>query len=97
MKLGLTAWAAVGFAALLKPVVDISPYVMCLFFGVIAQELGFVEQRPLNLSGSFGFLITGLMAFVFAGLARATPSMLAEIALPLVGIIVLGVSVHASW
>ena len=91
-KLGLTAWAAISFAALIKPVIDMSPFVMCLFFGVIAQELGFVEQRPLNLSGSFGFLITVLMAFVFAGLARATPSMLAEIALPLIGIIILGVS-----
>ena len=91
-KLGLTAWAAVSFAGFIKPFVDISPFVMCLFFGVISQELGFVEQKPLNLSGSFGFLITGLMAFVFAGLARATPSMLAEIAIPLLGIIVLGVS-----
>ncbi|PAB59615.1 hypothetical protein [Anaeromicrobium sediminis] len=91
-KLGITAWAAVGFANLIKPVVNISPFVMCLFFGVIAQELGFVEQRPLNLSSSFGFLITGLMAFVFAGLAKATPAMLATIALPLAGIIVLGVS-----
>ncbi|MCK5763277.1 MAG: hypothetical protein KAH05_04080, partial [Clostridiales bacterium] len=91
-KLGLTAWAAISFAGLIDPVVSISPFVMCLFFGVIAQELGFVEQRPLILSGSFGFLITGLMAFVFAGLARATPSMLAEIAIPLIGIITLGVS-----
>lgn len=91
-KLGLAAWAAVSFAEFIKPFVDISPFVMCLFFGVIAQELGFVEQKPLNLSGSFGFLITGLMAFVFAGLARATPSMLAEIAVPLLGIIILGVS-----
>ncbi|SHK44316.1 hypothetical protein [Paramaledivibacter caminithermalis] len=90
-KLGITAWAAVGFANLIKPVVDISPFVMCLFFGVIAQELGFVEQRPLNLSSSFGFLITGLMAFIFAGLAKATPSMLAKIAIPLAGIIVIGV------
>jgi hypothetical protein len=70
----------------------ISPFVWCLIFGVIAQELGFVEQRPLNISGSFGFLITILMAFVFAGLARATPNMLVELALPLVGIIVLGVT-----
>lgn len=91
-KLGLTAWAAISFAGLIDPVISISPFVVCLFFGVIAQELGFVEQRPLILSGSFGFLITGLMAFVFAGLARATPSMLAEIAIPLIGIITLGVS-----
>ncbi|MCT4564410.1 MAG: hypothetical protein N4A68_08845 [Maledivibacter sp.] len=91
-KLGITALAAVQFANLIKPVLDISPFVMCLFFGVIAQELGFVEQRPLNLSNSFGFLITGLMAFIFAGLAKATPSMLSKIALPLAGIIILGVS-----
>ncbi|WP_432662916.1 hypothetical protein R9X47_20305 [Wukongibacter baidiensis] len=90
-KLGITAWVAVSFANLIKPMVNISPFVMCLFFGVIAQELGFVEQRPLNLSSSFGFLITGLMAFVFAGLAKATPAMLGKIALPLAGIILLGV------
>lgn len=91
-KLGLTAWLAVSFAGLIKPYFDISPFVMCLFFGIFSQELGFVEARPLNQSGSFGFLITGLMAFVFAGLARATPSMLMDIAIPLAGIILLGVT-----
>lgn len=91
-KLGLTAWAAVASAGVLAPIVEISPFVLCLLFGVVAQEIGFVEQRPLNLSGSFGFLITGLMAFVFAGLARATPEMLLEIAGPLLGVIVLGVT-----
>jgi hypothetical protein len=91
-KLGLTAWAAVAVGGALEPMLGISPFVWCLIFGVIAQELGFVEQRPLNISGSFGFLITILMAFVFAGLARATPNMLVELALPLVGIIVLGVT-----
>lgn len=91
-KLGLTAWAAVSFSGVVEPYLGISAFVWCLFFGVIAQELGFVEQRPLNLSGSFGFLITILMAFVFAGLSRATPEMLVEIAVPLATIIVLGVS-----
>lgn len=91
-KLGLTAWAAVATAGLLTPIIEISPFVLCLIFGVIAQEIGFVEARPLNLSGSFGFLITGLMAFVFAGLARATPEMLVEIAGPLLGVIAIGVT-----
>jgi hypothetical protein len=90
-KLGLTAWAAVAIGGALEPFIGISPFVWCLFFGVIAQELGFVEQRPLNLSGSFGFLITVLMAFVFAGLSRATPAMLMELAIPLIGIIFIGV------
>lgn len=91
-RLGLVAWAAVAFAGVLKPIIDISPFVLCLIFGVIAQEIGFVEQKPLNTSGSFGFLITVLMAYVFAGLGRATPAMLLEIVVPLAGIIVLGVS-----
>lgn len=91
-KLGLTAWAAVLFSGVVEPYLGISAFVWCLFFGVIAQELGFVEKKPLNLSGSFGFLITILMAFVFAGLSRATPEMLVEIAIPLASIIVLGVS-----
>ncbi len=91
-KLGLTAWAAVTLANFIKPFIDISPFILCLIFGIIAREIGFVEEKPLNKSGSFGILLTGLMAFVFAGLAKATPSMLAEIAIPLAGIIILGVS-----
>ncbi|HZH93162.1 MAG TPA: hypothetical protein VFD79_03590 [Tissierellaceae bacterium] len=91
-RLGLTAWAAVGFAGLIAPIINISAFVMCLLFGVIAQEIGFVDQKPLNTSSSFGFLITVLMSYVFAGLARATPAMLMEIVVPLMGIIILGVS-----
>lgn len=90
LKLGIVAWLSVGFAALIQD--TISKYVDCLIFGVIAAEVGFVERKPLNLSGSFGFLITGLMAFVFAGLAKATPQMLIELVGPLAGIIVLGVT-----
>ena len=89
LKLGIVAWASVAFAAATNEVV--SKYVICLIFGVIAAEIGFVERKPLNLSNSFGFLITALMAFVFAGLAKATPAMLLQIVGPLVGIIVLGV------
>lgn len=90
LRLGLVAWAAVSFAAALNGV--ISQWVVCLFFGVIAAEIGFVDRKPLNLSSSFGFFITALMAFVFAGLARATPEMVGRMAGPLVGIIVLGVA-----
>ena len=88
-KLGLVAWAGVAFAGAIHGV--ISKYVICLMFGVIASEIGFLERKPLNLSGSFGFFITGLMAFIFTGLAKATPEMLGQIVVPLAGIIVLGV------
>lgn len=89
MRLALVAWAAVTFATLTKNVV--SPYVICLLFGVIAAELGIVDRKPLNLSGAFGWLITLLMAFVFAGLSRATPALVAKVAIPLVSIIAIGV------
>ena len=52
LKLGIVAWASIGFAGLIQEVV--SRYVVCLIFGVIAAEIGFVERKPLNLSGSFG-------------------------------------------
>lgn len=88
-KLGLVAWAAVSFAAVTNEVV--SKYVVCLLFGVIASEIGFLERKPLNLSGSFGWLMTSLMAYIFAQLAKATPEMLLQIVVPLVGIIIIGV------
>ena len=89
-KLGLVAWAAVSFAAATNEV--ISRYVVCLIFGVIASEIGFLERKPLNESNSFGWLMTSLMAYVFAQLAKATPAMLVEIFVPLLGIIVIGVA-----
>lgn len=91
LKLGLVALLAFYTATWLKPLVDISAFVYCLIYGVIFQEIGFLEQKPLNKSESFGFLITALMAFVFGGLNKATPAMLAEVALPLIGIIIVGV------
>ncbi|OFI05456.1 hypothetical protein CLOACE_16850 [Clostridium acetireducens DSM 10703] len=89
-KLGLVAWAAVGCESVINGA--ISKYVLCLIFGVIASEIGFLERKPLNLSGSFGFLMTALMAFIFASLSKATPQMIVKIAGPLFGIILFGVT-----
>lgn len=69
----------------------ISKYVIALVLGAIASEIGLIDRKPLVKSGSFGILITSLMAFVMAGLAKATPDTLAEMAMPLIGIIVFGV------
>ncbi|WP_053955490.1 hypothetical protein [Inediibacterium massiliense] len=94
LKLGIVAWAAVGFSAWFQETTGftfLSQYVVCLIFGVIFSEIGLLERKPLNLSGSFGFFMTGLMAFIFTGLAKATPNMLGQIAGPLMGIIILGV------
>ncbi|MBO0421950.1 hypothetical protein BCR22_01725 [Enterococcus plantarum] len=73
------------------PFVTISPFVLCLFLGVVASTLGFLEKQPLKKANSFGFAILGLMLFIFDGLKKATPEMLEELLLPMVGIIVIGV------
>ena len=69
----------------------VSQYVVALLLGILFAEIGFIERRPLVISQSFGLFMTMLMAFIFNGLAQATPELISVIALPLVGIIVIGV------
>ncbi|WP_027625165.1 membrane protein [Clostridium lundense] len=87
LKLGFVGW----IASKVGPIVHINDFVLCLILGVIACEIGFLEEKALNKANSFGFLMTVLMAFIFANLSQATPSMLKQIAIPLFGIIILGV------
>lgn len=87
LKLGLVGW----LASIIGPVVHINDFVVCLILGVLFCEIGFLEEKALNKANAFGFLMTVLMAFIFANLSQATPTMLKEIAIPLFGIIILGV------
>ncbi|MFV0480507.1 MAG: hypothetical protein ACK5LP_00835 [Campylobacteraceae bacterium] len=75
----------------LKPIVAISPFVLCLLFGVIAASVGFLERHPLKKANGFGFAVMGLMLFVFNSLSRATPEMLINLIVPLVVLIVMAV------
>jgi len=88
LKLGFVAW----LAATAAPFIHLNQFVVCLIFGVIGREIGFLEEKALVKANSFGLLMTILMAFIFAGLSKATPQMLSEIALPLFGIIIIGVA-----
>lgn len=87
LKLGIVAW----LATLAAPVIHINEFVVCLIFGVIGREIGFLEEQALVKANAFGWLMTGLMAFIFANLAQATPGMLADIVLPLFGLIIIGI------
>lgn len=87
LKLGIVAW----LASLVAPIIHINEFVVCLVFGVIGCELGFLEEKALNKANAFGWLMTVLMAYIFASLSEATPAMLSEILVPLIGIIILGV------
>ena len=50
------------------------------------------HKKALVKANAFGLLMTILMGYIFAGLSQATPAMLGELALPLVGIIIIGVA-----
>ncbi|MFK9093923.1 hypothetical protein [Bacillus salipaludis] len=90
-RLALVAFMAYLVSTLLAPVVSVSPFVLCLLFGIIAKSIGFLETHALQKANAFGFALMGLMLFVFDGLKQATPSMMLEIIYPLVGTIVIGV------
>jgi hypothetical protein len=91
LRLALVAYLAYLTSTLVAPIVTISPFVLCLLFGVIATSAGFLEKQVLQKANGFGFAIMALMLFIFDGLKQATPSMMLEIIYPLVGTIVLGV------
>lgn len=94
-RLALVAWLADVFTKLVNTHIFkasfLSPFVTCLIFGVIAAEIGIVDRQPLNKANTFGWMMTVLMAFIFEGLNKATPDMLKQVAIPLLGIIVIGV------
>lgn len=96
--------AAVGYLAYLvsswaAPYVSISPFVLCLLFGVIASSMGFLERQPLQKANGFGFAIMALMLFIFDTLNHATPDMLLRLVYPMVVLIVAAVvgMYLASW
>ena len=90
-RLGVVAFLAYGASVLAEPFVTISPYVLCLLFGILATSAGFLERQVLEKGNGFGFAMLGLILFVLDGLKKATPEMMMEILYPLVGCIVLGV------
>ncbi|XKM14288.1 hypothetical protein RCS94_03730 [Orbaceae bacterium ac157xtp] len=84
--------SCVGFLAyltsdLLSPIIQINALVLCLFFGVVAKSIGFLETHPLKRANGFGFAVMGLMLFVFDSLNHATPQMLLGLVVPLIVLI----------
>lgn len=89
-RLALVGYAAYLASTLAAPIVEISPYVLCLLFGVLARSAGFLERHPLQKANGFGFAIMALLLFIFDGLKTATPQMMLEILYPLIGCIIIG-------
>lgn len=68
----------------------INPNVVCLVFGVVAHQLGFLEDNALNRAGVFNWLMYGLLAYVFAQLSVTTPSIMGNIIMQIIVLIFLG-------
>ena len=85
----IVAMLAIWVANLLNGAIN--QYVICLIFGVIFCELGFLEESALVQAGVFQWLITGLLAYVFSGLADVTPQVLMDMIVPIVVLIILGI------
>ncbi|MFC0270842.1 hypothetical protein ACFFIX_05190 [Metabacillus herbersteinensis] len=90
-RLAFVGYLAYLVSTLLAPIVTVSPFVLCLLFGVISTSIGFLEKQVLQKANGFGFALMALMLFIFDGMKQATPSMMLEILYPLVGCIVLAV------
>lgn len=91
-RLAFVAFLAYQVSALAAPVVSISPFVLCLLFGVIASSAGFLERQVLQRANGFGIALMVLMLFIFDGLKQATPGMMIQILYPLIGTIILAVA-----
>ncbi|MCZ2259192.1 hypothetical protein [Sporosarcina sp. G11-34] len=90
-RLAFVGYLAYLTSTWLAPIVTVSPYVLCLLFGIIGASVGFLERQVLEKANGFGMAILVLMLFVFDGLKVATPSMMLEIIYPLIVCIMLGV------
>ncbi|MBY0121840.1 hypothetical protein [Bacillus sp. S/N-304-OC-R1] len=90
-RLAVVGLIAYYVSTLLAPIASISPFVLCLVFGVIGRSIGFLEKQTLQKANGFGLGIMILMLFIFDGLKIATPGMMLEILYPLIGCIILAV------
>ncbi|BDR59812.1 hypothetical protein [Lactobacillus xylocopicola] len=91
-KVALIALLSNGFSFLLKNYahIDLNSNVVCLIFGVLAHQFGFLESDVLNKAGVFNWLMYGLMAYIFAQLSITTPQQMGTIIGQILVLIVLG-------
>lgn len=89
VKLAVVAFLAVKVSDLTNGAVN--SLIVCLIFGIIAREIGFVDEDSLTTANSQGFIMLCVMAVIFGNLSTATPQMLKSLIVPLIGCLLLGV------
>lgn len=99
VRLAVISYLAYLASTITAPYVSISPFVLCLLFGVIAASVGFLERHSLQKANGFGFAVMVLMLFIFDTLNKATPDMLLRLLFPmvvLIGVAIVGMFI-TSW
>lgn len=66
--------------------------VICLILGVIAREIGFLDEGSLTKANGFTFVIGAVLTNVFASLANTTPSSIVSMIRPLLVVVVVGLA-----
>lgn len=89
MKLGFVALLAALFAKYTGGVINMA--VVDLVFGVIAHQIGFLEDNALNKAGVFPWLMYGLLAYVFGQLNVVDPANFLTILIQIAVLLILGV------
>ncbi|MDF7639328.1 hypothetical protein PT285_07935 [Lactobacillus sp. ESL0791] len=87
-KVALVALAAEGFSALLHNAINSS--IMCLIFGVIFHQLGFLEDHALEKAGIYNWIMYGIITYCFAQLSLVSPAQLGPLVVRILTLIVLG-------
>ena len=64
-RLAFVGFLAYLISTLLAPIVTVSPYVLCLLFGIIATSIGFLERQVLQKANGFGLAMHGTYAVRF--------------------------------
>lgn len=80
---------ALEIAALMHGVIN--QYIICLIIGVIAHQLGLLDDHVLEKAGVFNWFMYGLLAYIFSFLNQVTPANLFSILVPIVTMILLGI------
>lgn len=70
-KVALVGVIAQLFSMLIHNAINVN--VIYLVFGVLAHQLGFLENNILNKAGIANWLMYGLMAYIFSQLSLSTP------------------------
>lgn len=92
VKVALIAALSSGLSIALKAYlhIDLNSNVICLIFGVLAHQVGFLESDVLTKAGVYNWLMYGLLAYIFAQLSLTTPHQMGTIIVQIIVLIMLG-------